>query len=652
MDKGKMRSRIRVLEMELAQRQLETTVMRDVSELIGSGYPLQKIYTRVASLIREILDAETVLIPVINDNQKTYTYMSASGVHANELTGETLPTTVGVCGWVMENQTAWWRGMQDDLEDSSRPVVDQEGTVIIVPMVGKRKMLGGIACMNKIGKVEFSRRDFELLTLFASQASFAIDNALFVEDLNKANESERSMRRRLEKSNDRLKKANNDLTYMAHYDALTGLPNRALIIERLEHCLKVAKREQSHFALLIIDLDRFKDINDTLGHETGDRLLVSISLRFSQAVREVDMLGRLGGDEFAVVIKDADEKKASLIAMRLQAALSSPVCIDGHHFAIAASMGIAMHPGNASTPQALMKLADIAMYNAKQNHAEYTFYCKSFDRHDPDKLALLSELSKAIDDNAFDVFFQPKLDYRTGEITGFEALARWIHPEKGFIPPDVFIPLIESTHQIKPFTLQILGKSLKECLRLRSLGYRFDVAVNLSAHNMLDPLLTEQVAELMGRYRVKRHMLTLEITESAIMTDTENAMRVLSEFEHMGIQLSIDDFGTGYSSLGYLQRLPVHQLKIDRTFVGDMMQNENNSAIVKSTIDLAHNLGLNTVAEGIEDVGTLNKLKAMGCDSAQGYYISRPLPADKILDFLKSCPWPARRLPEKISASA
>lgn len=652
MDEGKMHSRIRVLEMELAQRQLETTVMRDISELIGSGYPLQKIYTRVASLIREIIDAETVLIPVIDDNQQTYTYMSASGVHENELTGETLPITVGVCGWVMENQTAWWRGMQDDIEDSNRPVVDQEGTVIIVPMMGKRKMLGGIACMNKIGKVEFSRRDFELLTLFANQASFAIDNALFVEDLNKANESERSMRLRLEKSNDRLTKANNDLTYMAHYDALTGLPNRALIVERLEHCLKVAKREHSNFALLIVDLDRFKEINDTLGHETGDRLLVSISQRFSQAVREVDMLGRLGGDEFAVVINDADEKKAALIAMRLQAALTSPVCIDNHHFAIAASMGIAMYPSNASTPQTLMKLADIAMYNAKHNNAEYAFYCKSFDQYDPDKLALLSDLSKAIDDNAFDVFFQPKLDYRTGKITGFEALARWIHPEKGFIPPDVFIPLIESTHQIKPFTLQILEKSLKECLRLRSLGYKLDVAVNLSTHNMLDPLLAEQVAELMGRYRVKRHMLTLEITESAIMTDTENAMRVLSEFESMGIQLSIDDFGTGYSSLGYLQRLPVHQLKIDRTFVGDMMKDDNNSAIVKSTIDLAHNLGLNTVAEGIEDVGTLNQLKAMGCDSAQGYYISRPLPTDKILDFLESCPWPAKRLLDNALASA
>ncbi len=644
MEEKEMHSRIRNLEMELAQRQLETTVLREAAELIGSGYELHTIYNRVADLIREIIDAETVLIPVLDQNRQEYTYVAASGVNADELRGETLSTSIGICGWVMQNIRPWWRGMHEELNTCERALDDAEGAVIIVPMAGKRKLLGGIACINKRNKVEFSRRDFELLTLFASQASFALDNALFVDDLNRANANEHAIRLKLEKSNRQLVKANDALTHMAHYDPLTGLPNRSLIIQRLQQCLQKASCDHLHFALLIVDLDHFKNVNDTLGHETGDRLLKAISQRFANAIRDIDMIGRLGGDEFAIVVSDAGKKQAELIAMKLQAALTAPVRIDEQHFAMAASMGIALFPGHASTPQSLMKRADIAMYSAKQNHEDYVFYHPSLDQHDPEKLALLSDLSKAVENDAFDVFFQPKLDFHTGQITGFEALARWFHPEKGFIPPDVFIPLIESTHQIKPFTLQILAKALKECLRLRSLGYKLDVAVNLSTHNMLDPLLTEQIAELMGRYRVKRHMLTLEITESAIMKNTDRAMQVLSEFESMGIQLSIDDFGTGYSSLGYLQRLSVHQLKIDRTFVGDMTTDENNSAIVKSTIDLAHNLGLTTVAEGIEDAETLEKLRQMGCDSAQGYYISRPLPADKVMAFLKACPWPASLL--------
>lgn len=645
MDTDLQLKKIRELEAELGQRELEISLLREIADLIGSEYNLQTVYRRVAKRARELIHAETVLIPVLNEDQDHYTYQAASGEFADELEGQTLPIEIGVCGWVFRHRRAWWRGMLNELSENERNRWEKEaGTLILVPLAGKRQFLGGIACINKIDRDEFSKRDLDLLKLFASQVSFAIENAIFFSELNEAKDNAEAYRAKLENANERLLRANEDLRNLAVHDPLTGLPNRTLIMDRLQQGVLGAKRNQANLALIMIDLDRFKEVNDTLGHQVGDHLLTCVGQRFHRALREVDTLGRLGGDEFAVVVPETDTATATLLADKLQGVLDAPVTVDGHNFTIDASMGIALYPDHGLEPSTLLKHADTAMYTAKRNKDPYVIYSEAFDQHDPNRLALLSELRRAIHDGAIDIALQPKFDLTTGLVTGSEALARWIHPEQGNIPPNDFIPMLESTGLIKPFTLLVLDKAMRECMKCRGLGYDLSVAVNLSMHNLRDSNLPGQIADLLSLYRMERDVLVLEITESAIMNDPDHTMSVLNQLMDLGVRLSIDDFGTGYSSLSHLKKLPVHQLKIDRSFVKDMNHDADDAAIVQSTIDLAHNLGLVTVAEGIETPDVLHSLKTAGCDIAQGYLISKPLFPEQFLEFLQDGEWPARML--------
>ena len=645
--------RIHELEGELDQRELELNLLREIVELIGSEYDLQTVYQRVATRARQLINAETVLIPVLSADQQSYTYMAADGAFADELVDQQLPIEIGVCGWVFRHRKSWWRGVLDELSENERNRWEKEaGTLILVPLVGKRHFLGGIAAINKIDKDEFSKRDLDMLKLFAGQVSFAIDNAIIFSELNDAKNSAEAFRQKLESTNTRLTQANEDLRKLAVHDPLTGLPNRTLILDRLQQGVLGAKRNAENLALLMIDLDQFKVVNDTLGHQVGDHLLTCIGQRFQRTLREVDTLGRLGGDEFAVVVPETDFESSALVASKLQAVLQTPVTVEGNSFTIGASIGIALFPDHGQDPTSLLRHADTAMYVAKRNRDEYAFYCDEFDDNHSDRLALISDLRAAISDSAIDIALQPKFDLRTGLVTGAEALARWTHPEKGFIPPVEFIPILESTGLIKPFTLLVLEKSIRECMKYRNLGYDLSVAVNLSMHNLRDSHLPDQIADLLARYRMERDVLVLEITESTLMSNPENTMKVLSTLEKMGIRLSIDDFGTGYSSLSYLKKLPVHQLKIDRSFVKDMTVDKDDAVIVRSTIDLAHNLGLVTVAEGIETPEVLEAVKTTGCDIAQGYLISKPLYPDEFLAFLDRGDWPVRAIarvePEKV----
>lgn len=636
-------NRIHELEAELDLRELELGLLQEIVELISSEYDLQTIYQRVAIRARELINAETVLIPVLSEDQQTYTYMAADSDYADELVGQELPIEIGVCGWVFRHHKAWWRGVLDELSENERNRWEKEaGTLILVPLVGKQCFLGGIAAINKIDQDEFSKRDLDMLKLFAGQVSFAIDNAIIFGELNEAKNTAEAFRNKLESTNTRLTQANEDLRKLAVHDPLTGLPNRTLIMDRLQQGVLGAKRNSETLALLMIDLDQFKIVNDTLGHQVGDHLLTCIGQRFQRTLREVDTLGRLGGDEFAVVVPETDYESASLVASKLQAVLETPVTVEGNSFSIGASIGIALFPDHGQDPASLFKHADTAMYVAKRNRDDYAFYCDEFDDHHTDRLALISDLRAAISNSAIDIALQPKFDLRTGLVTGAEALARWTHPEKGFIPPVDFIPILESTGLIKPFTLLILEKSIRQCMKFRALGYDLSIAVNLSMHNLRDSHLPDQIADLLARYRMERDVLVLEITESTIMSNPELTLEVLSTLAKAGIRLSIDDFGTGYSSLSYLKKLPVHQLKIDRSFVKDMTVDNDDAIIVRSTVDLAHNLGLHTVAEGIETPDVLNAIKATGCDIAQGYLISKPLNPEAFLEFLEKGEWPVR----------
>ncbi|VAW75955.1 diguanylate cyclase/phosphodiesterase (GGDEF & EAL domains) with PAS/PAC sensor(s) [hydrothermal vent metagenome] len=637
------RNHIRELEDKLQQKAAELALLTEISEIVASEAGLGTMFSMIAERARVLLGAVTVTIPLLSRDQTHYTYRAAAGLHAEELAGAELPIEVGLCGWVLRNRKPWWQGTLNQLEENERNHWEKKaGNIILVPLVGKRRFLGGIAAVDKSDNHDFTGHDLEMLNLFARQIAFAIENAIYVEELQEATERTENYRQQLEQSNQRLIKTNDELEHLALHDPLTGLPNRSLVMDRLQQAILTARRNQEPMALLMIDLDHFKEVNDTLGHLIGDQLLVRVGERFQSALREPDTLGRLGGDEFAVVLPRAGQEDAVIVAEKLQASLRRSVDIDQNSFSIAASIGISIYPEHGSEPSSLLRSADIAMYVAKRARNELAVYNPKHDTHNPDHLALLRDLREAIQQGKISAAFQPKLDLQTGVIIGVEALARWHHPVKGDIPPYEFIPILEQTGLIKPFTLQILEKSIDYCTQCQQHGMRFSVAVNLSMHNLRDDKLPDQIAELIDRYNFDRKLLILEITESAIMHDPEHSLGVLNRLDQMGVKLSVDDFGTGYSSLSYLKRLPVSQLKIDRSFISDMISDDDDAMIVRSTIDLAHNLGLTTVAEGVEDEKTLARLRELNCDMAQGYLISRPLSPDDFFRFLMSSPWATR----------
>jgi diguanylate cyclase (GGDEF)-like protein len=638
--KDSIEQKLRAMEIELRRREAEIAMLKEITEVIASEHSLPRVFDLVARRARELIQAQTVAIPILSGDQTAYTYRAAVGADAEELLDASLPIDIGICGWVLRHREAWWRGVVDQLTANERNRWEQEaGNIILVPLIGKRQFLGGIAGINRADGGEFGERDLELLTMFANQVSIAIENAMFFEELDTAKQRAEAYREKLQETNSRLSRSNEDLQHLAVHDPLTGLPNRTLILDRMQQGVLTAKRNQQTMALIMIDLDHFKEVNDTLGHAVGDELLIGVSKSFQTALREPDTLGRLGGDEFAVVLPQAEKEAALIVAGKLQAALHKPVQVDGNSLSIGASMGVALYPEHGSDPSALLKCADVAMYVAKRNSDDYAVYDPEQDDYNPDRLALVRDLRAAIQQQEIGLAFQPKLDLSSGVITGVEALARWSHPERGVVAPYEFIPLLEQTGLIKAFTLQIIEKSLACCKDYRDKGYRLTVAINLSMHNLRDENLPAQIAEILERFGLSEQCLMLEITESAIMHDPERSLDTLTKLDQMGVGLSVDDFGTGYSSLSYLKRLPVQQLKIDRSFVSDMIDDQDDTMIVRSTIDLAHNLGLNTVAEGVETEETLEALHAMGCDLAQGYLISRPLSHDDLLSYLKAGEW-------------
>jgi diguanylate cyclase (GGDEF)-like protein len=431
----------------------------------------------------------------------------------------------------------------------------------------------------------------------------------------------------LRQARDELITSNAELAAQATTDALTGLPNRTLLLERITRALPLAEQAGSGMALLTLDLDRFKEVNDTFGHQLGDQLLQQVGARLRQAVGADVTVARLGGDEFAVFHSTADEATAQQTASALIAALEEQFLVEGYPLQVEASIGIALYPAHGSDPMTLFRRADVAMYTAKQKHEGCTFYDNSLDQYSPRRLALLGDLRKAIANHELRLYYQPKAELKTGLVKCVEALVRWQHPIHGFIPPDQFIPLAEQTGLIKPLTHWVVETAVKQCRHWLDNGLNLNVAVNLSMWNLRDVSLPDTIAGLLTQYRVPPRLLCVEITESAIMTDAEHSLQVLHRLFASGIRISIDDYGTGYASLSYLKHLPADELKIDRAFVQNMTTDVANQAIVRSTVNLAHSMGMYVVAEGVEDQATLHLLAVLNCDMAQGYYLSRPISA-------------------------
>jgi diguanylate cyclase (GGDEF)-like protein len=435
------------------------------------------------------------------------------------------------------------------------------------------------------------------------------------------------------------RQADEMIRYLAYHDGLTNLPNRTLLLDRLQQAILAGQREKKSVAFLLMDLDRFKEINDTLGHHRGDLLLQQVGKRIRDMLRESDTIARLGGDEFAMLFPGTSMKGALLAAQKILESLESPFVIEGITINMEASIGAATFPEHGANADTLMQRADVAMYMAKQTGSGYAVYDPRFDLHSPRRLALMGELRSAIQDGQLFLYYQPKIDLRTRRMMGVEALVRWQHPEHGFIPPDQFIAPAERTGLIKPLTFFVLNAALQQWKNWHQAGWEIPIAVNLSARNLQDPQLQDQITEMLETYDVVSGFLGLEITESVIMADPTHAMETLKYFSQLGISRSIDDFGTGYSSLGYLKKLPVDEIKIDRSFVMDMAVDEDDAVIVRSTIDLAHNLGLSVVAEGVENQETWDRLAALGCDAAQGYHISRPMPSEELTRWLGESPY-------------
>ena len=418
-------------------------------------------------------------------------------------------------------------------------------------------------------------------------------------------------------------------------DPLTGLPNRTLLSERIRHSLAMSRRSRAPFAVAVLDLDRFKFINDTLGHATGDTVLVEVANRLRQAVRESDTVARLGGDEFVLLLAGGEDA-AREVTGRIADAMKAPLHLRDQLIDIGMSIGIAIHPQHGSDDLTLLRNADTAMYRAKRRRAGVEI----FDGEQQQEvrrsyLSMLGELRTALEGGQLVLDYQPKLDLTSGLIVGLEGLVRWHHPTRGRVPPGEFIPFAEQTGFMREITRWVVNEGARFAGELASRNLQVSVSVNVSAQDIENPAFSGGIGDTLRELRLEPGRLTLEITESGLLSETENALRNLQSIAALGVRLSVDDFGTGYATLKQLQKLPVHELKVDRSFVSGMNQNRGNQTIVRSTIELGKQLGLRVTAEGVETVAELRALAAMGCHEIQGYYLAKPMPPAEVIAWIE-----------------
>lgn len=425
---------------------------------------------------------------------------------------------------------------------------------------------------------------------------------------------------------------------LAYQDTLTGLPNRALFNDRLDLAIKSARREAKAVTILTMDLDRFKYVNDALGHPVGDRVLQAVGGRLQGLLRESDTVARLGGDEFAVILPGAGTAEARDVADKILAALNAPVTIDGQPLDVRTSIGIAGFPAHGEDPYTLVRHADVAMYVAKRGHLGRIVFEPGFHQPREDYLTLLGELRRAVEQDELALYYQPKVDLRDGRTRQCEALVRWNHPKRGFVPPGEFIPFAEQTGYIRDMTRWVIRRAIRQCSDWQARGIDIAISVNICARDLLDPELPYLVSAELSLRGVDAARLGIEITEGGVMEDPARSLETLRRLDRLGVRLAIDDYGTGYSSLSYVKKLPVKELKIDQSFVRNMATDGDDAMIVKSTIELGHNMGMQVVAEGVEDLTIWALLKQLGCDCAQGYCMSKPLPTGEFERWLEANP--------------
>jgi diguanylate cyclase (GGDEF)-like protein len=479
-------------------------------------------------------------------------------------------------------------------------------TCLVSPLDGPRGRLGVLRLVFG-GPVTLSRRERQVLSTFSHSITTTILNVALYEDVRE----------------DAARKA-----HEASHDHLTGLANRWLLSTRQDDAVAAG---DGTTALLLLDLDHFKEINDTLGHAAGDILLQEVGRRLREFAGDKHLVARLGGDEFAVLLTGLScPEAAEPVAEAVLRLLQAPAEFDGLRLSVEGSIGVACHPQDASTGEELFRRADVAMYQAKSTRGQWLRYSADRDDSSVHRQALVAELRAAVELDQIIVHYQPQVDLETGLVVGAEALCRWEHPTRGLLPPSEFVSVAEQSGLVRPFTLRVLDQAVSQCVSWQSIGRPMSVAVNLSARSLLDRQLPDDVAGVLARHALPPDRLVLEITETTATSELEVVEDVLSRLRRLGVEVSVDDFGTGYSSLAFLQRTAVHELKVDRTFVSGMLESENDMALVRATVQLARSLGARSVAEGVEDGAQAAALREMGCDVAQGYWLSKPLPASGV----------------------
>ena len=486
---------------------------------------------------------------------------------------------------------------------------------VVVPLTADGVTVGAMAVANRLTEVSsFVEDDLRLFETLANHANVALANGRLVSTL----------------QYDAQEKA-----YQALHDPVTGLPNRSALQEQLEEAIAAARRSELCVALVFVDLATFKEVNDTLGIATGDRMLLEVRERIEALLPERAHLARFTGDQFAILVTDvADEALVLGLADQVLAAFDSPFVSGDVSLVLAANIGVAMYPNHASTAELLLQRADAATYRARQEGSGIEIYAAETDPYAPRRLALAADLQEALDADQVDVYVQPKLSLQDGMVVGAEALVRWDHPRLGFLAPDQFIPAAEHTGVIRQLTLYVVRNALAQCRAWRDAGHDLSVSVNLSARNLFDTHLVEDIGAAIEAVAIPPSILTLELTESTVMGESHRSKAVLEGLQELGVRLSVDDFGTGYSSLTHLRSLPVTELKIDKSFVMTMTVNDQDAVIVRTLVELGRSLGLKTVAEGVESADAQALLRSYGCEEAQGYLFSRPLPAEQFTQWL------------------
>lgn len=615
----------------LRQKETEIELLQQAFTEIGSELDLSRVFQIVSERARELIDAETILIPLLDDDCETYTYRGGSGKNSEEIIGESLPINYGVCGWVWKHKKPWWRGMLNELSDDEKNRWEKEaGTMLLVPLQGKKHFLGGIAGLNKVGGKNFDKKDLNLLQLFAGIVSVAIENAMVV----KSNEK---FRTELKLLNNQLSDNNKQLEYLSLYDPVTALPNRSLSHYRLTQDIKDAELNNSSIGVLLIDIDRFKDINDTYGHEQGDHLLNKVARRFEQNIENRETLARLGGDEYIIILPQHDNHQAIKRAILFIKSLQEDFVIEGNNIVVSASIGIAIYPEHGNAFSHLLKHADVAMYAAKKSNASFQVYDPENDRLEKGHLSLVNDARKTLQDKNFELYYQAKVNASNGQIVAAEALGRWYSHTRGEISPEIFIDILAESNLLDEYTYWAIETALAQAKKWKSASRSVRIAVNLSPHTLMHPDFRQRIDQLI-KDKSDGALLTFEITENLFLSEIDRVSDVLEFIHSLGVELSIDDYGTGYSSLSLLRRLKVSELKIDKSFIKDVANNKDDEVIVHSTIELAHNLGLKVVAEGVEDGEAHDLLKRLGCDTLQGFLISKPLPVHEFDIFLEDHP--------------